>query len=194
MTHAASTRRSSVLWIHAALMAAMTVAVVQPVVAQDTRTGRRVRSESARIADAIAQGTEGSGTFRGLVATIDTTDGLVYVEEGECGHAVRACLVLSVTVAGPNRVLRILVNVRKAPGCELVEVIGHELQHAVEVLREGRIRSNGQIYHFFDGIGPTGFGRFETKAALDAGLDVAYEACRRPVKAFPRDAGAARPR
>lgn len=178
MTHAASTRRYSVLGVQVALVAAMTVAVVQTVAAQAPRTFPRVRSESARIADAITRGTEGSATFRRLVDTIDMTDGLVYVNEGVCGHAVRACLLLSVTVAGPNRMLRILVTLRKAPGCELVEMIGHELQHAVEVLSERRIRSSSQIYHFFGGIGSTGFGRFETAVALDAGLAVAREACR----------------
>ena len=103
----------------------------------------------------------------------------MFVEEGRCGHSgVRACLLLSVTVAGPHRLLRILVDPRKAPGCELVEAIGHELQHAVEVLRERRIRSDLQIYNFFDTLGRAVSGRFETDEAIDAGFAVAREACR----------------
>ena len=94
----------------------------------------RVRSHSPRIVDAIARGTAASPTLRRLIDTIDATDGIVYVDDGECGHAVRACLTPLVQVAGPNRVLRILVSLRKARGCELVEVIGHELQHAMEIL------------------------------------------------------------
>jgi hypothetical protein len=177
MTHAA-TRHARVLGIYAALVTVLSVVAVESVAAQNVPALVRLRSHSARITAAISEGTERSATFRRLVGTIDASDGLVYVEEGECGHSVSACLLLSVTIAGPSRVLHIRVNLRKAPGCELVEVIGHELQHAVEVLRERRIRSTSQIYHFFDGIGPTGVGRFETADAMDVGLDVAHEACR----------------
>jgi hypothetical protein len=91
---------------------------------------------------------------------------------------VRACLLLSVTVVGPNRLLRILVDLRKAPGCELVEAIGHELQHAVEVLHERRIKSDLQIHNFFDMLGRTRSERFETAKAMEAGLAVSREACR----------------
>jgi hypothetical protein len=66
----------------------------------------------------------------------------VYVEEGVCRYSARACLVMSVTIAGQHRVLHIFVNPRRAAGCRLVEVVGHELQHAVEVLGNPTIRSD----------------------------------------------------
>ena len=107
MTTALATRPCIPSVVRAALMGAVCVAAVEVVTAQDTAPVPRVRSNSARIVDAIAQGVERSATFRGLVDTIDATDGLVFVEEGRCGHTgVRACLLLSVTVAGPNRLLR----------------------------------------------------------------------------------------
>ena len=149
MTTALATRCFVLSVIRAALMGAVCLSAVEVVTAQNTATVPRVRSNSARIVDAIALGVERSATFRGLVDTIDATDGLVFVEEGRCGHSgIRACLLLSVTIAGPHRLLRILVKPNKAPGCELVEVIGHELQHAVEVLRERCIRSDLQIHNF----------------------------------------------
>ena len=104
MTTAAATHRSSQSAIRGALMSVVCVAAVQVVTAQDTAPVPRVRSNSARIVDAIARGVERSATFRGLVDTIDATDGLVFVEEGRCGHSgIRACLLLSVTIAGPHR-------------------------------------------------------------------------------------------
>ena len=132
------------------------------------------------IVDAIARGTAASPTLRRLIETIDATDGIVYVDEGECGHTVRACLLPLVQVAGPNRVLRILVNLRKARGCDLVEVIGHELQHAMEILGDPRIRTDIQAYNFFDVMGrrPTA-GRFETRAALQIAVAISREACDR---------------
>ena len=179
MASAPAIRRFSPSVIRGALMGAVCVAAVQVVTAQDTATVPRVRSHSARIVDAIARGVERSATFRGLVHTIDATDGLVFVEEGRCARSgIRACLLLSVTIAGPHRVLHIVVETNKAPGCELVETIGHELQHAVEVLRERHIRTDPQIHNFFDMVTRAVSGRFETNEAIDAGFAVGREACR----------------
>ena len=58
----------------------------------------RVRSSHASIVRAIKQASERSATFRGLVESINASDGTVYVQEGQCGHGVRTCLV-TVTMA-----------------------------------------------------------------------------------------------
>ena len=179
MTTANATHRLLPSVIPTALMGVACVVAIQVVTAQNTATVPRVRSHNARIIETIAQGVERSATFRGLVDTIDATDGLVFVEEGRCGHSgIRACLLLSVTIAGPHRLLRILVETKKAPGCELVETLGHELHHAVEVLRERHIRTDAQIRNFFDMLVRAVSGRFETDEAVDAGFAVAREACR----------------
>ena len=104
----------------------------------------------------------------------------MFVDEGVCAGGVRACLLLSVTVAGPSRLLRIVVNLRKAPGCEAVEMIGHELQHAIELLRNPGIRSDIQAFNFFYNVGRTSARRFETEAAMQAGIAIATEGCDQP--------------
>ena len=101
----------------------------------------------------------------------------MFVDEGRCAGGVRACLLPLVTVAGPSRVLRILVNLRKAPGCEAVEMIGHELQHAIEILSHPGIKSDVQAYHFFHMVGRTSADRFETDAAMEAGIAIGKEGC-----------------
>jgi hypothetical protein len=154
------------------------VAVVEAVEGYQTARLNRVRSHSPLLAAAIEEGVQRSPSFRRLVQTIDSTDGLVYVDEGSCRLKVRACLVLTVTISGPHRVLRILVEPRKALDCELIASIGHELQHAIEVLLHPVIRSDGRLYSFFDHVGKTGFGRFETEEALRAGSAVRAEVCR----------------
>src|SRR6188508_2887004 len=73
----------------------------------------RVRWENPLIARAIADGLERSTTFRSLSNAIDATDGVVYVLEGKCGQGVRACLHMSIELAGANRLLRVLVNPRR---------------------------------------------------------------------------------
>ena len=156
------------------------VAIVEPVEKQNPRSLPRVRSHEPRIVDAIARGTAVSPTLRRLVDTIDATDGIVYVDDGKCGYIVRACLLPLVQVAGPSRVLRIQVNLREVHGCELVEVIGHELQHATEILADPRIRTDIQAYNFFavTRLRPDS-GRFETKAALQIAVVISREACGR---------------
>jgi hypothetical protein len=137
----------------------------------------RVRSDNPSIAALIRDATGWSTTFRGLIETIAVTDGLVYVDEGQCGHSVRACLSLSVQVAGPFRLLRVLVNTRGSAACDLMASIGHELQHAIEVLHDPHVTDMRSAYLFFLHQGPTTSGRFETEAAIDVGHHVGLEAC-----------------
>jgi hypothetical protein len=137
----------------------------------------RVRSENPLLSTAIAEGAQRSPTFRRLIESIDATDGLVYVLEGRCGQGVRACLHMSLELSGPNRLLRILVNPRRAAGCELIASIGHELQHALEALGNPNVRTAFGLSSFFHRIGPEGSRRFETADAIQAGLAVAREAC-----------------
>jgi hypothetical protein len=140
----------------------------------DTPPLVRVRAPSADIAAVIRDASERSPTFRRLLSTIDATDGLVFVEDGTCGHSVRACLSLSVKVAGPSRLLRIIVDARR-PDCQLMADIGHELQHAIELLSDPQVKDMHSAYAFFQREGPTGSDRFETQAALHAGDQVGDE-------------------
>ena len=146
--------------------------------AQTAGSMSRVRAEDPRLSAAIARGAERSATFGRLVEAVNATDGLVYVIEGICGQGVRACLHMSLELAGDNRLLRILVNPRRAPGCELIASIGHELQHALEALSNPNIKTSFALSSYFHLIGPEGPRRFETEAATQAGLAVEKEACR----------------
>src|SRR5262249_29511505 len=145
----------------------------------------RVRSDNPGIARLIKQGTERSPTFKGLIDAIDRTDGLVYVEEGMCRHGVLACLWLSVKIAGPNRLLRILVSTRNSE-CDVTASIGHELRHALEVLSDPNIRRNRDMFFFFHREGATGSWPFDTGEALRVGDRVRIETCARLKRAGPR--------
>jgi hypothetical protein len=140
----------------------------------------RVRSESPELAAVIRRASDASATFRRLTATIDNTDGLIYVDDGKCGHGVSACLLLSVQSTGPFRILRIKVAARRLD-CALIASIGHELQHAIEVLSDAHVTDGVGAYALFERIAPGGpisdRGTFETPAAVRAGLDVRHEAC-----------------
>ena len=126
------------------------------------------------MATLIQEATERSATFRALVETINASDGIVYVNQGDCGHGVRACLA-TVVAAGPNRILRIQVDTRKADW-DLMGSIGHELRHAVEVLGDPTVTSNATMYFFYSRTGRRDASNsFETKAAVEAGRAVRSE-------------------
>jgi len=133
-----------------------------------TDSHARVRGVGPRVSAVVKEAAAQSKTFRGLVDRIGSTDGIVYVSEGRCGHGVWACLSNTMTMAGPNRVLRILVDPRKSDR-ELMASVGHELQHAVEVLTNPTVRSTEAIVVLFQQMcGGCGL-RFETDAAIGAG-------------------------
>lgn len=146
-------------------------------VSAQTEGPPRVRSEDPSIAAVIAVAAKRSVTFARLLLTIQGTDGLVYVEDGRCGHGVRACLSLSIKLAGPSRLLRVTVD-RRVGECAVMTSIAHELQHAIEVLSDSHVTDMHSMYSFFDREGRTGSGRFETAAAVNIGLQVAKETCR----------------
>ena len=135
----------------------------------------RVRANAdGVIAALLLEAPRRSEAFRRLVEAIDVSDGIVYIEHGRCRYHVRACLATFVQVAGPNRILRIVVDTRSDHE-ELIALIGHELQHAVEALSDPHVTSNATMYFFFERMAPTVSGSFETHAAIQAGLAVMTE-------------------
>ena len=167
-------RRHVLVATFAAIVALPPTVEAAPKADDDPARIPRVRPNEPAIAALIEQGVLQSKTFKSLVAAIDRTDGIVYVHEGRCWHGVRACLMLSITVAGDYRILHILVK-RDGEERRLIASIGHELRHALEVLSEPAIRSNADAYHFFARTAPTDKEIFETRAAVLAGMDVYAE-------------------
>jgi len=150
-------------------------AVVFAVLASVASSCPHVRAnDNPAIAALIEEASRASATFRQLVAAIDCTNGLVYVEAGTCRHGVHACLTLSVKVAGPHRILRILLDLHRELS-ELIGSLGHELQHALEVLSDARLTTTQAAYLFYAQIAPTATGRFETDAAIRTGIQVERE-------------------
>jgi hypothetical protein len=137
----------------------------------------RVRSTDTAIAALMAEAESRSPSFRDLVRKIERTDGIVYVERGHCGHGVHACLTHSIVAGEGFRLLRILVD--GAGGLiDLMATIGHELQHAVELLTEPAVRTTAAAYLYYERESPTArgsFTAFETTAAVNAGQRIERE-------------------
>jgi hypothetical protein len=129
-----------------------------------------VRSSDQTIVTLISEASRRSRTFRTLLASLDSTDGIVYVGPGKCSHGVRACLQLWMQVSGPNRLLRVIVDTQnRASDIETMGSIGHELQHAIEALSDRAVTNGTMLYNFFRRYAPTDENRFETTAAINIG-------------------------
>jgi hypothetical protein len=169
---AKATRLSSVGLVMAALLGLGSSANAN---GTSRATISHVRSSNASLIALIARATEQSATFRGLVDTIDATDGIVYVEAGRCRDS-RACFT-GVSGAGAYRMLWVTVDVRQVDS-NLIGSIGHELQHAIEILSNTKMRNSAAMYLFFSRHGwqvGSGRGAFETTAATKAGNAVREE-------------------
>jgi hypothetical protein len=136
----------------------------------------RIRSSDSALARLIDQATRGSETFRRLRAAIQGSNGIVYVEPGECGHGVRACLKMWMQVSGSNRFVRIVIDRSKMDrDVDVMGSLGHELQHAIEVFSEPAVTNGVTMFNFLKRTAPTDSNRFETTAAINAGNAVVDE-------------------
>jgi hypothetical protein len=166
-------RRLLSLGLEAALI--LFVLARAPLAAADETPIFRVRSSDQAITGFIELAATRSLTFRNLVALIQGSDGIVYVEPGECGHGTRACLKLWMGTSGSTRFLRVVVNRRRAySDVDFMGSIGHELQHTVEALSEPNTVNSTRLYNYFTRTAISG-PRFETAAAITAGDAVRYE-------------------
>lgn len=133
-----------------------------------------LRTSSDAIATLMQQAFERSYTFQGLVDAINASNGIVYVEEGMCSLGRHACFI-NVTRAGTYRILWVKVDTRGVD-CDLMGLIGHELQHTIEVLGDAHVTGFATMYDFYSReADPGGTFPFETIEAKRTGEAVRTE-------------------
>lgn len=141
-----------------------------------------VRGTNPRLTRLISGAERASATFRCVHDILGRTDGRVYVHEGQCGRGLFACLMMRMHIAGPYRLLTVTIDLRRRPDADTMASIGHELWHAVEVLREPNVRDEVGMFSLFEQIGLTRErGRYETREAIRIGDAVLHE-----VRAFAK--------
>ena len=142
----------------------------------DNRQVSPVRSGDTSITQLIAQAVERSPTFKRLVAGIEASDGIIYVEAGVCPERFVACLPFWMVSTGRHRFMRIVVDRRRLDSDRrMAGAIAHELQHATEVLDDRFVTTGTKMHFFYRRYAPTGTTRFETEAAIHAGIAVENE-------------------
>lgn len=159
---------------------AVVCAFISPAAAA-TDVQASVRSTDGPTLQLIEEGTERSVTFRVLVAGINHSDGIVYVERGICafGH-VNGCVLPFIAATQGHRYLRILVTADKSRVSHdhVLALIAHELQHAREVIEHPDVIDVATMEQLYRRIGTPLAGcqsEYETSAARAAGNAVLNE-------------------
>lgn len=137
---------------------------------------RRVRSMHPRIAAMLKLGATRSPTFAGLLAALDRTDVIVYIEASEALAAKVAGRLLLLPLSNDQRYLRIQVRAN-LPREELIPLIAHELRHALEVAQEPGVRDEAGMVSLYRRIGEAmaGAHAYDTPAARSTGRQVRTE-------------------
>jgi hypothetical protein len=138
-----------------------------------------IRITGPRLRQLFAVGLESSPTFRVLVERLELSDVVVYLQtdvQGSPGVAGR--LTFLSVVAGTRYVVIRLTPLRSA--VQQLAMIGHELQHAVEVAERPEIVDPESMFReymrfgYLNGANGSGVA-VDTKAAMEAGSRVSGE-------------------
>jgi hypothetical protein len=161
-------------WLLVTLSAFATIAV--PDAMHSRSPSCHVRAIDSRVSAALAEGLRRSPTFAGLIAAIDRSDVIAYVELVDTLPAATAGRMLLSTKGNQFRYVRIQVA-RRLVSEELISVIGHELQHAVEVAEHPHVRSEAAFIDLYRriGAGHSTTSRYDTEAAVRIGAQVRRE-------------------
>jgi hypothetical protein len=95
----------------------------------DPRDFTRVRSTERPMIELLQAGAARSPTFRRLIETLERSDVIVYVERS---RKIDGGYLRFATVAGHSRWVQVTVNPDR-PVNQVLAMIGHELQHAIEI-------------------------------------------------------------
>jgi hypothetical protein len=160
-----------------AIVTIMACSFARPAAAQgNDRQIRRLRSIDASITQLMEHAVTRSPTFKRLAATVEASNGIIYIEAGVCPGRVLACLLMWMVSSGGNRFMRIVVDRQRLDSDELlVGAIAHELQHAIEVLSDQFVTNGTKLYFFYRRYAPTEKEQFETVEAERAGIAVEDE-------------------
>jgi hypothetical protein len=155
----------------------MTIAVVMLLVvatvasAQTSPMSPRVRPQSARADELLQDAVRRSTTIGGLLSMIEASDVLVFLDVVYDPSALLGrTTVIGATVQA--RLLHVALSGRVPPD-RLVELLGHELEHVVEIARTPEIRDTYTLARAYERLGwQFESGHFETEAARYTELQV----------------------
>ena len=126
-----------------------------------------------------------SATVRELVARLDASDTIAYVRVGTVSTRTATTTLMD----GDGIVRYVLISLHQMhPPAMLMELLGHELQHANEIARAREVRDETGMTRLYRRIGISllSVGKFETEAAQRIGRRVRRELASAPDSAYAR--------
>jgi hypothetical protein len=151
-------------------------AAAEPIATADSRAigGPRVRPYDGRSAALFLEGMRRSETFRALVDQIEARDVIVYLQMEPSLDDSLAGMLTWLTATPHFRYVRVSLN--PALNTEtVIAVLGHELQHALEVATEPSIIDADSLSGFYERTGirmSTHDNGWDTVAARTKGREV----------------------
>jgi hypothetical protein len=154
------------------------LALLMPPSADRAAPSPHVRAASNQTRRLIADARTRSTLVREMLARLECTDTIAYVEITASPQIARARTKL-VSASPGARFLRIGINAGMTYP-DLVPLLAHELQHAVEIAERDEVRDEAGVRRLYHQIGRAGRDdSFETDAALAVELAVRLELRRR---------------
>lgn len=135
----------------------------------------RFRAMDALARDVLANAVRLSPTVARIVGALQQSDLIVHVQTGMLPLGVNG--ITAVIAAGPAaRYVRLVLKIPNAMP-DLIAVLGHELQHVIEIATTPWIQDGCSLAAHSRQIGwPTSRdGYFETRAAMETGSRVRWE-------------------
>ena len=139
----------------------------------------QVRPLTCRTAARMIVGMARSATLRRVIDRIGELNGIVYIKDAyyvdpRTGRALSGALSHEITTAGTHRVLH--MTVAPESGDRSLITLGHELQHAIEVLEASDATTEAGVDRLFERIGVrVGASVMETTSAVAVQRAVARE-------------------
>jgi hypothetical protein len=163
----------------AALVGAFLAGSIQPVAGESIGNPRsHVRALQKDGEALLAEGMAHSPSFRRLVNRIEESDVIVYIDVRPDMRPGVGGSLRFLAESATDRFLRIQLN-RSVARVWQVALLGHELQHAVEVIEAPGIHSAEDLRMLYRQIGVrTGLDTFDSIAARQAGITIRDEIAR----------------
>jgi len=136
---------------------------------------RRIRSTDASMRKLLQRGFRESRTFADLIARLQRSDVIVYVEEVPRLPGALEGRMMMLPRVYDHRYVRIQIALRGSPE-DSIAVLGHELHHAVEVADALDVHDNAGLARLYQRIGlRRGTHLYDTAGAQDAGRMIRRE-------------------
>jgi hypothetical protein len=156
----------------------LALALASPGTAGETCPDPHIRSSETELLGALAEGARVSPTLRRLVDRLEASDVVVYLMFDRHSSPRTAGHLSLLTAVPGRRYLRVSID-RRNDGCRRLAILGHELQHAVEIAEAASVTSEATLAALYRRIGfRSGDARldcFDSVGAILAGRAVEKE-------------------